>query len=115
MNAPVYNPTAPRLRPFPGARGWNTRNPWIYVGTIAGSQKARVKPGSLIAPLDADPLSFTWPARDLQVTLIGEDAKDKEGMRVVQALIRDGAALVVYIRAPSGHASYHKQQPTENA
>lgn len=111
MNAPVYNPTAPRLRPFPGARAWNTTNPWVYVGTIAGVQKARSKPGSLVCPLDADPLSFTWPARGLQVTVVGEEAKWSETIRLAQALIRDGAQLVACV-SREGRFSFHSQHPT---
>lgn len=112
MTSPHYDPTAPRLRPFPGARAWDTTNPWVYLGTMQGVKKARAKRGSLVAPIDADPLAFTWPSRGLQITVIGDDAKDQEGMRVVRALMRDGAALVVYIRSPSGHSTIHKQQPT---
>lgn len=108
MDGVAYNPTAPRLRPFPGARAWDTSNPWIYVGTMAGAKKARLRRGALVSPLDADPLSFTWPAGGLSITVIGDDAREKETMRLVQALIRDGAKLVVKILAPSGATSYHQ-------
>lgn len=112
MSTPVYNPTAPRLRPFPGARSWDTSNPWIYLGTIAGVQKARSRRGSIVAPLDADPMSFSWPARGLSITVIGDDAKSYESLRVVQALIRDGASLVACVLAPSGttHFRYSNEK-----
>lgn len=97
MTAPVYNPTAPRLRPFPGARAWDRSNPWVYLGTLAGTKLARARRGALVAPLDADPMSFTWPAHGLEITLIGDDTKRELSLRVARALLRDGAKLVACV------------------
>lgn len=105
----TFDPTAPQLRPFPGARSWLVSNPWIYIGSIAGVKKAKRKAGCLICPLDADPLVWRWPAEGLEITVITDDDKVKPAMRLVQALIRDKAQRVVCIAAPSGHATYHAQ------
>jgi hypothetical protein len=104
MASPAYNPTAPRLRPFPGARAWDTSNPWLFLGTIAGAKRARARRGSLVCPLDADPMSFSWPAAGLSIMVVGDDQKIQESMRLTRALLRDGARLVACVLAPSGRS-----------
>jgi hypothetical protein len=101
------------MRAFPGARSWNRANPWIYMGSINGVKKAALKHGSIICPLDADPLSFTWPAAGLSITVVADEKHQKEAVRLAQALIRDGAALVACV-SREGWFSFHKQHPTEN-
>jgi hypothetical protein len=104
--APTFNPTAPRLRPFPGARSWDVSNPWVFLGTLANKDRIRSRKGALVAPLDADPMSFSWPAAGLSIFLVGDEKKRDETERVAQALLRDGARLVAYVLAADGIVFY---------
>jgi hypothetical protein len=81
------------------------------MGSLAGVRKAAMRSGSIICPLDADPLSFTWPANGLSVTVVTDEKWWKEGVRLAQALIRDGAALVACC-SREGQFSFHKQHQT---
>jgi hypothetical protein len=104
--APTYNPTAPRLRPFPGARSWDRSNPWVFLGTLSNRERIQSRKGALVAPLDADPMSFAWPAEGLEIFLIGDPKKAAETERVAAALLRDGAKLVAYCLQADGIIFY---------
>lgn len=110
MNQPVYDPGRPRLRAFPGGRSLDRSNPIIYLGTIAGVKKARKRKGSLICPLDADPLAFEWPVAGLSVCVIADDGKEAEAKRLALALMRDKAELTVVVFGPSGNSLYRRRQ-----
>jgi len=101
-----YDPTAPRLRAFPGARAWDTTNPWIYMGSLVGLRKAQKRRGALVCPLDSDPLSWSWPAQGLAVMVIGDEDKPEPAERLTRALLRDGARLVACVLAPKGETYY---------
>ena len=103
-----YDPTAPRLRPFPGGRSLDHANPYIYLGSIKGVRKARARRGSLVCPLDMDPLAFQWPVVGLQVLVVTDADKTPMAVRLAQALIRDGARLVVCV-ADDGWTSHHHE------
>ena len=116
MSTPKFDPTAPRLRLFPGARQWDTSNPWLYLGTISGVKRAKLRRGCLIAPLDADPMAFSWPVSGLEVTVIGDATKRAESERLTQALIRDGAKLVACVLSPGPEVIYrYSNDVVENA
>lgn len=89
-----FDPTAPLLRQFPGTLGMDRSNTWIYIGSIQGVRKARLRKGSLICPLDIDPLAYQWPVKGLGITVITDDDKHDKAVRLAQALIRDGASMV---------------------
>ena len=103
---PKFDPTAARLRPFPGGRGLDRSNPFIYIGGVRGVKLARARRGSLICPLDIDPMAFTWPAEGLAVVLVTDDDKIEKAARLTRALLRDGARLVVCIAAQSGETQF---------
>lgn len=89
---------APRYRrPAPGSQGFDRTNPWIFVGTRGGQQRHRARPGSLLAPLDADPATFRWPVEDAFVTVIADGTTKQACMPLITALLRDGACLVLAI------------------
>lgn len=106
-----FNPTAPRLRDFPGGRALDRSNPVIYMGSIAGVKKCRARRGAIVCPLDIDPLAFRWPVEGLSVAVIGDDGREDAAERLNLALIRDRAKLVVLVFAPSGNTLY---RTTEN-
>ncbi len=103
----TYNATGARLRPFPGARGWDTTNPWIYMGSIAGVKRARQRRGCLICPNDIDPLAFEWPVSGIYGVLVLTDADKRDrAARLLQALIRDGAEMVACV-SEDGLCTFH--------
>jgi hypothetical protein len=105
---PRYDATAAqRLRPFPGARGWDRTNAWIFMGSIGGARKSRERKGSIICPLDIDPFAFRWPVSGLYGVLVRTDDERKEkAIRLVQAFLRDGAEMVCVL-TDDAKTSFH--------
>ncbi len=105
---PRYNATGSTLlRPFPGGRGMDRSNPWIFMGSIGGMKKARARRGAIVCPLDVDPFAFEWPVRGLYGVLVRADEQRREkAIRLVQALLRDGAEMICVL-LDEGSASFH--------
>jgi len=83
----------------------------VICGTRAGAAKYRrlapVKQHYLLAPLDLDPGSVSWPVKDAPGLLVARMGAAKEFLlRLVQALLADGAQLVVVLQDPEP-ASIH--------
>jgi hypothetical protein len=95
-------------RPIPGAGAFDHGNPHIYLGTAAGVKKHRKRPGSLLAPIDADPELFKWPVSGESVTLVIDDDQRERGRRLASVLVRDGAELVCCV-SEAGLVSIHKK------
>lgn len=91
----------------------------IICGTRAGVAKAKriglhsPTPGLLVAPMDIDPGSVQWPVKGAPgITVLEMGAPKDFVLRLVQALLADGAELVVTIE--DGRASIHQRLTTEN-
>lgn len=94
---------APRYRrPAPGSQGFDRTNPWLFFGTKAGAERHRSRPGSLLIPLDADPATFRWPVEDAFATLIADGLTREQVQPALQALLRDGACMVMVICPSDG-------------
>lgn len=109
---PKYDPTAARLRPFPGGRSLDRSNPWIYVASVQGTRKAKARRGALICPTDVDPMAFRWPVDGLGVMVVTDDDKTDQARRLARALIRDGANLVACV-APNWNSYYRQHEVIE--
>lgn len=111
----MFSPTQARdRRQVPGSRAFLTTDlAMVICGTRRGSAKfARMghHAGLLIAPLDMDPGSLSWPVKDAPgITVLEEGAPKEFVLRLVQALLGDGAKLVVTIN--EGKASIHQRKP----
>lgn len=81
-------------RPVPGSVKFDRSNPFVFVGDMLGTKLHRRRPGSLLAPLDADPELWRWPVDGLEVTLVSDVTSRSFANRVVTMLMRDGARLV---------------------
>lgn len=105
---PRFNATAPQqLRAFPGARGWDLSNAWCFIGSIAMVRRSRERKGSLICPLDIDPMAFAWPVDGIHGVLVRCDEERREkALRLVQAFLRDGAQMVCVLSSDA-HTTYH--------
>jgi hypothetical protein len=82
-------------RPLPGASQFDRANPWCFVGTRAGIMRSRNRRGALVAPVDADPQTFEWPVKGLSVFVVNDAGPEQAGNKIGEAMIRDGAELVV--------------------
>jgi hypothetical protein len=88
----------------------------IICGTRVGITKFRERANLLpqhylIAPIDMDPGSVQWPVKgSLGICLIVAGATDEYVLRLTQALLADGAELVVQLRDPNP-ASFHRRLP----
>lgn len=99
---------AQNLRPFPGARGLDRSNAWIFMGSIAGVKRSRDRMGSIACPLDVDPFAFRWPVEGLHGVLVLTDEQRREkAIRLVQALLRDGAEMICLLMTDERTASFH--------
>jgi hypothetical protein len=82
-------------RPLPGSQQFAGQ--WIFVGTPRGMRRHKARAGSLIAPFDADPATFAWPAQGRSIMLISDGAPLDAALKISRCLIRDGADLVLSI------------------
>lgn len=89
----------------------------IVCGTRDGSKRfrescARVPRHCLMAPLDIDPGSVSWPVKDAPgITLIVAGAPDEFVLRLTQALLADGAQMVMQLRSTQPMTSFHQRNP----
>lgn len=101
-------------RPVPGSMSFDRSNPHIYLGTLAGARKAKARTGSLVAPLDLDPETVSWPVQDLDVLLVSDPDHAVESARLAGALLRDGARMIVVVdgerSSPRVHRSIHSSE-----
>lgn len=87
----------------------------IVCGTRAGVTKyrervSRLPQHFLMAPLDADPGSMAWPVSGSPgICLVEAGAPEDFVLRLTQALLSDGAEMVVRLRDPKP-ASIHTRQ-----
>lgn len=95
-------------RPIPGTAVFDRENPYIYVGDVGGMRKHRARPGSLVAPIDADPELFRWPVDGSHVTVVASEDMAVFAARLASVLIRDGAQLVACV-SEAGPLSFHKR------
>lgn len=115
----LSSPSLPRdRRALPGSRGFvSSRGPaTVICGTRKGAAKHRrlapVSQHYLLAPLDLDPGSVSWPVKDSPgVTVQRQGAPAEFTLRLVQALLADGAMSVVVLQDPEP-ASFHKREAT---
>jgi hypothetical protein len=89
----------------------------VICGTRTGASRYRERASKLpehylIAPLDADPGSMEWPvAGAAGVTLVVAGAPDDYVLRLTQALLADGAEMVMQLR-DQPPVSFHQRNPT---
>lgn len=95
-------------RPVPGSMSFDRGNPHVYLGTLSGARKHRSRPGSLLAPLDLDPETVSWPVADLDVLLVTEPDYAAEAARLAGTLLRDGASTVVIVDGSRTPARVHR-------
>ena len=95
-------------RQIPGSGAFDRSNPFIYVGDITGARKARSRPGSLLAPIDADPELFKWPVEGLSVLVVATEQMRTFAARLAGVLIKDGAELVACV-SEDGPLSFHRK------
>lgn len=95
-------------RPIPGTAVADRDNLFIYVGDLDGVRKHKSRPGSLLAPIDADPELFRWPVDGASVTVVASQQMRVFAARLASVLIRDGAQLVACL-SESGPLSFHKR------
>lgn len=111
----MHTSTAARDRRWvPGSLAFNAISgpATVVCGTRTGAKRYSADPAHyLIAPLDRDPGSMRWPVNGASITVMACGAAEEFTLRLTQALIADGAALVVVIR--DGRASMHTQPPQE--
>lgn len=87
----------------------------IICGTRAGCAKhrrlAHLPRHYLLAPVDADPGSLRWPVSGAPgITVHTCGAPDEFVLRLTQALLADGAEMVMQLR-PGGETSFHIKHP----
>jgi hypothetical protein len=90
----------------------------VICGTRAGISRyreraARLPAHYLIAPLDTDPGSMRWPVEGAPgVTLVVAGAPGEFVLRLTQALLNDGAQMVMQLREQRPFVSFHTRNPT---
>ena len=90
----------------------------IVCGTRAGVRQYRDRLAKLpahymLAPLDMDPGSVQWPVKDAPgITLVVCEAPTEFVLRLTQALLADGAHLVMQLRDAQPRVSFHHRNPT---
>jgi hypothetical protein len=106
----MHSAPRPRFdrRPIPGTALFDRSNPFIYVGNANGMRKHRARPGSLVAPIDADPELFKWPVQGLSVLVVADEELKVFAARLAGVLVRDGADLVACV-SETGPLSYHRR------
>jgi len=74
---------------------------FVVPNTPAGWRTARLYPPGevLILQLGHDPAVYTWPVRDCEVVLYADDLDDRTADRMVDVLLRAGAAVVATYRS----------------
>lgn len=110
MNIPVQmrSVAARDRRPVPGGRAFNAFSgpAFVVCGTRKGVKRYGHEPlHFLVAPLDLDPGSLSWPVKDAQLVMMTMGADKDFVLRLTQALLADGAKLVVQVT--DGKASFH--------
>lgn len=105
---PSAAPAARDRRPVPGGRSFDAFSgpATVVAGTRAGIQRyGRFPQNFLIAPTDLDPGSLTWPVKGAELCLLSMGADKDFILRLTQAMLADGAKLIVQIT--DGVASFH--------
>lgn len=111
LTMPFINQGNRERRPVPGSQGWDRGSGWIVLGTRRGVKWAKSKPGCLIAPLDLDPASVTWPMNGAgAVIVIAQNDRAQEAARLAGCLLRDGAGVVLVL-GEDGLLSRHQKEP----
>lgn len=111
MNPAIQQRPRADRRAVPGSAAFDASNPFIYLGTRAGTKKALARAGALIAPIDADPETLRWPVAGLYVLLVtdADDERKRQASTLAGVLIRDGANLVSVV-CPDGPVSFHRRE-----
>jgi hypothetical protein len=99
-------------RPLPGSRRFDAISgpATIVAGTRAGVQRIRGRNPAhyLIAPIDLDPATVAWSVNGGHLCLFCADAPEEFLLRLVQALLADGAESVVRLTIP---VQIHRRPP----
>lgn len=89
----------------------------IICATRTGAARYRERASKLpqhylLAPLDADPGSMRWPVSKAPgITLVVAGAPDEFVLRLTQALLGDGAQVVMQLREERPYVSFHQSNP----
>lgn len=117
-----HAPTARDRRALPGSRSFNIHHgPALLVcGTRAGvkvfkQSAARQPQHVLLTPIDADPGSIRWPVAGAKgITLVTAGAPEEYVLRLTQALLTDGAEMVVRLAEGSAASFHYREVPKEH-